>query len=238
MIGKRHQNPRLGKKSRPSTEPYTSKIIKASALLGDTKTLLNHWDTSLPVRENLERFHEENLLGKGSRSRIEDILRIFRQRYLTDESVTRALVTLVRGRLPGQSLDRLLYFHSARADSLLYDTVTEILTTQKGHGIIDIDVAEIELTLAEWAKQGRTTTEWSEPTIRRVAQGLMSTLRDFGILEGAVNKRIAAVYLPVESFAYIAFYLKQQHVSGSKLVDHPDWKLFFLSHDAVERFLV
>jgi len=34
-------------------------------------------------------------------------------------------------------------------------------------------------------------------------------LRDFGVLHGAVNKRIAPAYMPVAAFAYIAFYLKQ-----------------------------
>jgi hypothetical protein len=34
------------------------------------------------------------------------------------------------------------------------------------------------------------------------------------------------------------FYLKQHQPSGAKLIDLPDWKLFFLSHDGVERFLV
>jgi len=57
-------------------------------------------------------------------------------------------------------------------------------------------------------------------------------------LAGAVNKRIAPAYLPTEAFAYVMFYLKQQQPSGAKLIDLPDWKLFFLSHDGVERFLV
>ena len=40
----------------------------------------------------------------------------------------------------------------------------------------------------------------------------------------------------MEAFAYIAFYLKQHQPSGAKLVELPDWKLFFLP-EGVERFL-
>ena len=83
----------------------------------------------------------------------------------------------------------------------------------------------------------RPTAHWSENTTARVAQGLLSTLRDFGVLQGAVNKRIAPAYLPVAAFAYVAFYLKQHQPSGAKLVEHPDWKLFFLTREGVERFL-
>src|SRR5229473_1541202 len=103
-----------------SSAQYSSKIIKAGALIGDTKTLLSHWDVDASVEENIKRVQRDNVFGKASRSRVEDILAIFRQRYLTEKSVTKALVTLVRQKLPSPALDRVFYFHSARADRLLY----------------------------------------------------------------------------------------------------------------------
>jgi hypothetical protein len=84
-----------------SSAPYSSKIIKAGALIGDTKTLLSHWDVDASVDENINRMQRDNVFGKSSRSRVEDILAIFRQRYLTEESVTKALVTLVPHCLSG-----------------------------------------------------------------------------------------------------------------------------------------
>src|SRR5260370_927310 len=107
--------------------PYASKIIKAGALLADTKALLAHWDLDRPAQENLRRIQHDNLFGKTSRSRVRDILAIFRQRYLTEPSVTRALVVFVTNRLAAASLDRILYFHAAQADLLLHDAVTEVL---------------------------------------------------------------------------------------------------------------
>src|SRR5208283_2800225 len=94
-----------------SSAPYTSKIIKAGALIGDTKTLLSHWDVDASVDENINRAQRDNVFGKASRSRVEDILAIFRQRYLTESSVTQALVILVRGKFPTAALEQLLYFH-------------------------------------------------------------------------------------------------------------------------------
>jgi hypothetical protein len=41
----------------------------------------------------------------------------------------------------------------------------------------------------------------------------------------------------VPVFAYVMFYLKQHEPSGAKLVEHRDWKLFFLTREGVERFL-
>ena len=230
------KKPSMGKRLR-SSAPYSSKIIKAGALIGDTKTLLSHWDTSASVAENIDRAQRENVFGKASRSRVEDILAIFRQRYLSEESVTNALVTLVRGKFAAAALDRILYFHSARADQLLHDTVTEILVPLHQQGLMDINIQEFQRSLAKWVEEGKTTGHWSEPTITRIAQGLLSALRDFGVLQGAINKKIAALFLPIEAFAYIVFYLKQHQPSGAKLLELSDWKLFFLTREGVERFL-
>ncbi len=217
---------------------YCSKIIKAGALLADTKTLLAHWDETRSVSENLDRFRRENIFGKASRSRVEDILAIFRQRYLTSESVTKALVTLVKEQFPAEGLTRILYFHAAQADALLHDVVTEILLTLFSRGRTEVTVADTQTPLMRWVDEGRVTTKWSAETTLRVVQGLMATLRDFGVLQGVVHKRLAPMYLPVETFAYIAFYLHKSQPSGERLLRDPEWRLFFLPPEAVERFFI
>ena len=232
---------RVKNKNDASTPPsirYTSKIIKAGALLADTKMLLLHWDLAASVSENLQRIQQENVFGKASRSRIEDIVAIFRQRYLTEKSVMGSLVALVKKRFPAAALDRILYFHAVKADRLLHDVVTKILVPMKAQELIDINALEIQKTLSRWVKDGKTTIAWGDYTIHRVTQGLLSALRDFGVLQGAVNKRITPAYLPVEAFAYVAFYLKQHQPSGAKLLELPDWRLFFLPREGVERFFV
>jgi len=217
---------------------YTSKIIKAGALLADTKSLLSHWDLDCSVRTNLQRIQRENIFGKASRSRVEDILPIFRQRYLSEPEVMRALVVLVKKGFSSASLDRILYFHTARTDRLIFDVVTQVLSAMQAQGLVDISVLKIQNTIACWVRDGKATTQWGDYTIHRVTRGILSTLRDFGILQGAVNKRLAPAYLPVQAFAYIAFYLRQHQPSGAKLLELSDWKLFFLPREGVERFLL
>src|SRR5438132_13312671 len=140
-----------------SSAPYSSKIIKAGALIGDTKTLLSHWDVDASVEENIDRAQRDNVFGKASRSRVEDILAIFRQRYLTESSVTKALVTLVRAKFPTAALERLFYFHSARADQLLHDAVTEILVPMQVRGLVDINVSDFHRPLTKWEDEGKKT---------------------------------------------------------------------------------
>jgi hypothetical protein len=78
-----------------------------------------------------------------------------------------------------------------------HDTVIEILLPLQARGITQIDLLEIQRPLKKWVDAGKTSGKWFEPTIIRIAQGLLSALRDFGVLQGAVKKRIAPAYLPV-----------------------------------------
>jgi hypothetical protein len=216
---------------------YSSRIIKAGALLGDTKTLLSHWDITASVAENIARVQRENVFGKASRSRVQDILGIFRQRYLTEDAVTRALVTLVQGTFPPAALDKILYFHSARADPLLSDAVTEILVPLHAQGLVDINPLNVQRSLTKWVAEGKTAGRWSASTIERTSSGLLATLRDFGVLQGIINKKIAPLFLPLEAFSYIVFYLRLHQPSGARLIELADWTLFLLERNDVERLL-
>jgi hypothetical protein len=224
--------------SASNTTKYTSKIIKAGALLPDTKMLLAHWDQKLDRRANLARMRQDNIFGKASRSRIRDILVVFRQRYLSDPDVLKALLILVERHVPAQTLDTILYYLSMRSDALLYDAVTEVLFPRISNGQNNIHVDEMEQWIRKQVNAGKSKQPWGDETIERCAQGIMATLRDFGVLQGKVNKQIASLYLPTSSFAFIAFLLNKETRSGERLLNHPDWRLFFLSQQAVERFFL
>ena len=135
-----------------------------------------------------------------------------------------------------ESLDHILFFHAAQSDPLLRDTVVEFLYPRNQRGRNEVIIDDLQRQLMEWVKEKKTTAEWSEPTARRVAQGLLSTLRDFGVLKGAVKKSIAPVYLTIKAFSYIAFVQSKLQSSGHKVLNDPIWKLFFMSTDGVERF--
>ena len=217
---------------------YSSKIIKAGALLPDTKLLLESWDADVDIENNLQRVREENLLGKSSRSRVEDVLGVFRQRYLEDPEVLKALVALVKGGMPAESLDRVLYFQATRSDPLLHDLVTEVLADWSTRSDREVRTREVQIWLDEQVEAGRTERSWSFEVQRRVAQGLLATLRDFGVLEGSVKKRIAYFYVPLDAFAFIAFQLVREGRSGERLLNDPEWRLFFLPQGGAERFFL
>ena len=221
-----------------SDAPYSSRIIKASALIADTRALLASWDFDLSVDENLSRARDENIFAKASRKRVDDILAIFRQRYFSQPGVGEALAVFANAPGHAQSLDRLLYFYSARNDRLLHDVVTEVLAPRHQIGLNDLPTAEIQRAIRTWVAEGKATRPWNDETVERVSQGVQATLRDFGILEGKAHKRIASVALPVEAGVFIAFVLFREQQTGERLRIDPEWRLFFMNDTAVERLLM
>lgn len=217
---------------------YTSRIIKASALIPDTKILLKEWDLSLSVAENMARMRELNLFGKTSRSRIDDILTIFRQRYFDDPAVGGMLVTLTQQGAPSAWIDPLLYFFSAQNDAVLRDIVVEVLYPRMQVGYDDVSVEMVTRAIRTWVAEGKTTTPWGDKTILRVAQNSLAALRDFGILEGKARKRITPFYLPTPAFALTAHWLQGRLRSGERVLHSEEWKLFFLPVEGVERFFI
>ncbi len=219
-------------------EPYTSRIIKASALIPDTKVLLAEWDLGRTVEENLERARRQNIFGKASRRRVRDILTIFRQRYFTDPGVGAALVTLVQEGTPPAWLDSLLYFFSAQSDRTLRDVVLRVLYPRHLRGAVDLPTEVVAQAVRGWVAAGETTTAWSEATIARVVRNSMAALRDFGVLQGAADKQLSPVYLPVPAFALIALWLLQRERSGHLVLQSDAWRLFFLPVEGVERLFI
>ena len=101
--------------------PYTTKIIKAGALLEDTKALLAEWDQSSGVDDNFKLALAENWLGKGSRNRADHVLSAIEERYFTEPEVGQSLARLVQGGTGSGVVDNVLYLFTAQANPLLYD---------------------------------------------------------------------------------------------------------------------
>ena len=225
-----------------TTKGYTvTGLIKSSGLLADVSLLVSAWDESKSVEENFEAAVRRNLFGKASRRRVSDILRVFRGRYLPDDGSDRAFRLFVGSSLPSEVTDRVVYYYTALAEPAIYDFVTDYLYARYQRGARTVTIRNAQEFIAEAMRAGKTEGKWdSENTRERVAQGLLSTLRDFGILSGAVKspqKTLAPAHLPVLAFAYVAFHLKQSEPSGERMINHRHWRLFFLSPHDVEGYL-
>ncbi len=214
--------------------PYNTRLLKGGALLNDMRMLVRNWSDEAAIARG-KTIIEADLLGKRSRARAAVTCdKVFRPRYMEGDPPDgwKIVRELEDRSLPIETVRPVYYWITARSDRLLYDyVVDEILPRSKTHDPL-VRAEEVAAWItARFAKYKRTL---SATVTTRLAQGILSTLRDFGILEGAVKKRIAPAYLSIEAFAYLAFAIHAQGASGEALVTHRDWGLFLLAHAAVE----
>jgi len=207
----------------------SSRIIKAGALLEDTRRFLEAWDPGVDQTTNLSRMRGSGVLGK-TRARSEDILLIFRQRYL--DPGPHVVATLRRLTDDFRGFREACYYEAARSDALLGLFAQEPLYEWFAAGRPCLAAEDVSM----WLQSDPRLPRWSPCTRQRVAEGLLSTLRDFGILEsprGSRRKRFAAPRLSMRGFAYVALRERERGTSDRALLSSPVWQRYLLTPTSV-----
>ena len=213
---------------------HTSRILKAGAALDDTRRIVEFWDTQAAVDENLRRIVDENPLGKKSRTRLGDLIgRAIVPRFIDPGP---HVIPALKGLLSDhQAFTEACYFEAARADSLLAAFAEGPVYAWWQSGRTTITTGDVEDWLEMQAEEGKTPA-WS-PTVReRAAQGLLSALRDFGVLRGANSSPRKEVVFPAISprgFAYVAWREHELGASSRAMVGTTTWRRWLLDTDAV-----
>lgn len=216
---------------------FTTRLQKGGALLQDMRQMVCQWTDDFDGEEAYRATNR--ILHKSTKVRSADtFMRAFKPRFIAGNPRDAwKLARIIEDKHPPIEVVRPFYYWiTARAEPLLHRFVTtELIEGAKSH---DPEVRISET--ASWISStvGEDGKTWTLTVRLKVARGMLAALRDFGILEGAVRKRIAPQHLPLEAFCLVAFCLHQLGSDHKSLVRHRDWKLFLLSQTAVERLFL
>jgi Putative inner membrane protein (DUF1819) len=212
---------------------YTIAVCKGSALLPETKTLLRAWRPDEPISDFRQRVLREDLLGRLTAYRANDIInRVFARRYLRPEiKPALALKKLLQAGQSGQVFSDICFLYAARNDRLLRDTVTELYWPAVSEGRLVMSPSFVVEFLRQAERDGRIEEPWSEQVKLKIARGVLKALTDFGLMhEVAPGRRELVHFRPTDrTIVYLAHDL---HFSGSTdagVVRHEDWRLFGLA---------
>jgi hypothetical protein len=214
---------------------FTVNIQKGGALLSDTRRLVEVWDPSASPELNLRRIADENLLGKATRRRLDDVLlRCLAPRFVAPgPQVLIALKTMLSDH---RAFTEAAYFETSRDEGLLAAFAEGPFSDWYETGRSRVTIDDTTSWLAERAAAG-VLPEWS-PTVRtKVGRGLLAALRDFLVLDGATNKRYVPPHLSLRGFAYVAFRLHEQGASSTKIATSSVWRRWLLSTERVDELL-
>jgi len=224
---------------RAAKRVYTTRLQKGGAQFSEMRRLVQEWDGRPDCAERLIR---QNVLSSSSRLRARDtVMRVFVPRFVRSQppNLWRPLAILEKAGWRPDQLLPLHYYAAAAAEPLLWDFVTEVLWPKHERGQQEVGTNDVRRFL-ESAPASRFSGErrWSPPLRERAARSVLTALRDFGVLSGAVKKSIASSLLPTEAFAFIAMIRHLLRVRAEAALSDSCWHLFHLSDTAVERFFI
>ncbi|OBF48782.1 BrxA family protein [Mycolicibacterium monacense] len=210
---------------------YNVNIQKGGALVEDSRRMIEVWDLNVSADENLERIASENLLGKTTRRRLDDILlRILRPRLVTPGPQVIAAMKQMLGNQ--QALTEALYYEAATDDALLAAFAEGPLFDWYQSGRTGVTIDDVTNWLAVEAAKGNAP-EWT-PTVRtKVSRGLLAALRDFGVLDGAIRKTFAPPRMTLTGFCYVAYRLRETGASARRTLGNAAWQRWLLDPDQV-----
>lgn len=213
----------------------SSNIVKGGALVEDSGLFVEVWDDELSTGENLDRIVDGNALGLPTQSRASDVTTYaLRPRFVDPGPDVVPALRVLRQDAPG-FVDA-CYFEATRADDLLARFAEDAVASWYEDGRLTLTAEMVEDWLARLRESGAVAS-WSDSLRRRVAQGLVATLRDFGRLEGAKkspNKQIAGPGISFPGFSYVAFRLQQSSSSGRAVLGSPVWRRWLLDEQRVD----
>jgi hypothetical protein len=207
-------------------QAFTVNIQKGGALLDDCRRVVEAWEPELDPAANLERISANNLLGKTSRTRTDDVLRrIIGPRLV--EPGPHIIPALKAFLADPRAFREACYYETSRDEPLLASFAEGPLFQLWASGRIGIQVDDVTGWLMEQQREGRTGA-WSDQVRTKVARGLLAALRDFGILTGARTKEIAPPDMTPRGFVYVAWRLHEQGASSRALATSPTWRRWLL----------
>jgi hypothetical protein len=79
---------------------------------------------------------------------------------------------------------------------------------------------------------------WTSNTLERVASGLLRMAVDFELLSGTSAREFPSYHLAQESFLYLVYAMKRDQPNADELVRSPDWRMYRMTPETVERELL
>lgn len=218
-------------------EAYTSRSIKGTALLTETRALLRAWQPGESPRAFCERVARADLLAKATSSRVDDVVRrVFEPRFLADgEEPARSLQWLLARRQSGPWLSQLCLLFAARADVVVRDAITDLLPAARASGSASVSTVDFERFLAMQESAGRLPRPWSSSVRRSVAQHVLHQLSDLDVLgPSRRGDRALRSYAPGPvAMIWLACDLHRRGLSDAALAGHRDWRVWQLGEREV-----
>ncbi len=222
---------------------YQARLTESGLAVDDSIVLCAEYRSNTDWEAVKSKALKENLLGKGSRSRISKLLRAVERRIIHAPppldhpgAITRFLAA--ERRVPAVAKAQLLFVLASNDDIALRDAVCRLIAAGATGSVSRSFVHdEIGRFLSDAAELKPEVAQWTEQTRARWSQGLRLVLREAGFVTSTDKSAPLEIRPPVvrnEVVSFLAHALADRGVSGWPILRHEIMKyLLFSESDAL-----
>lgn len=212
-------------------ELYTTSLGAGQSMIAETRILLDLWQEGMDAQSLNDSALQSGRFPKMSARRLRNfVIECFKPRYLIDEAAPARLLQRLQPALTAKEFEQLLFVYTCRANLVLADFVHEIYWPAYASGRNQISNEEARRFIEQAVSNNKTTTQWSENMIERVAGYITGTCAEFGLLEKGHKsvRRIVPFRIEQRVAAILVYDLHFAGFGDNSIVSHCDWGLFGL----------
>ncbi len=123
-------------------------------------------------------------------------------------------------------LQAALLLHTARQDNLFYDFIQQTVVQRWFAGERELIRADVQRFLDSVQSIHPEVAGWSHSTREKLSRNALTTLRDFGLLQGTASKQIIEPIVPPTVVQHLIRLLQAEGIQPEHIAHHPDWRLW------------
>lgn len=237
---------------RPSwraTGPYAASSVATAGLLDETKQFLRQYDQSviqlpdlsMPERaEDVRQALVDGGLVQRSRATRLTVAQRIMDRLIRWNPPAWVMMDLVEmAQIPtDDALKAALLVHVCRQDRVLYAVAQQVILPKWRAGERLVRPTEVQAFFDGEMAAHPEIASWTHATRKRLASNTLSTLRDFGLLQGSNRKQIVEPVIPDVAASHVWRTLVAEGIAPQEIAHHPDWQLWLWTpeqaHQAIQ----
>ncbi len=219
---------------------YSTQLQAGLGLVSETKLLLDMWAPGMSPAVLEKAALVSGTFPTMTARRLSNLIgECFAPRYLVENGTPAVHLKRLVDHLDFAELAQLMLIFTCRANLILGDFVRTVFWDRYAGGYTNISNEDASRFVRSAIDDGKTSTRWSDSTIRRMSAYLTGCCADYGLLERGTRsvRQIKPVRLAPRISTYLAYDLHFRGTSDNALLTHPDWQLFGMDRQAVREDL-
>ena len=215
-----------------ATLVYTTNLQAGLGLVGETKALLEIWQSGMSVSQLNQKALDSGRFPQMTARRLRNLVAEgFAPRYLVDSGTPARHLKRMISHLTTAELNQMLLLFTSRVQAILADFIRNVYWSRYTRGYSEITNADAKSFVEEAIREGKTSERWSASTIQRVGTYLTRCCADFGLLDsgGRSARRILPFRISDKAATYLAYDLHLKGLGDNAVLNHEDWSLFGLT---------